>query len=208
VRRVRTVALASLAAVALAGCGLVGSGPDKTVVVELTDPKPADVAAARALLNERFADTLPHFNSSLESRVEGNRIVLVFANGAPAQEAIECRAQRGRFRLAEPDGPTFGWLTEADIEAVLPSMEVQGGRALLLVTLRADAAAKLQRYTSRHVGRQLSMRLDDRELSRATIQSPFGEQFQTPVPSALVADCAKAVIESGPLPVATRVVPA
>jgi preprotein translocase subunit SecD len=193
-------------AVVMAGCGAFGFGPEQVVDVRLSGAAPAQVEAARTTLLARFEDASPGMMASVSAVAKADRIVLTFRNGAPAKAQIECLARRGLFRLAEPGGTPYSWLTEADIQSTAPGIDPGSRRPNLSIRLRPDAGARMQRVTSTRVGSQVEMRLDDTVLTTSTIQSAFGAEFQTTVESVDLAECVATVLASGPLPVAVTAV--
>jgi preprotein translocase subunit SecD len=194
----RSLALALLALLALAGCA---PGPGRAIEVRFADGERAQHQATVDALLARYAEFRPSAAVEPQVRLGERGAVIDFAADAPPDEALLALTRRGKLRLGDPGRPAAGWFSEADIGDVVP-WKGEAGDPTLLVALRPQAAGRMLQFTRQRRGKAVVFYLDGDVLSSVRVAEPFSSRFELSMGGA-GPDAARhvaTVLKSGPLP--------
>jgi len=184
----------------LAGCGLYGFEPSRTVTVSVASADADYAAESCDVLTWRLRQYAPHLNSTVTCTAHGTNLDVTLGHGAPPDETIDYLSKtQGRVSIYLYQHPDQAWITDADIVDAASAIDSNGNRSLN-VRVSADAGQRLLKLTTLHAGQILEWSLDGSVMVRATIQGPFATNFQLTTPDGSHNQLLATVLKSGRLP--------
>ncbi|HEX6834309.1 MAG TPA: hypothetical protein VF132_12310 [Rudaea sp.] len=85
------------------------------------------------------------------------------------------------LRLFAVDDPAVNWITQEDVDRVQRTSD-DSGHALLRLTLKPEAATRMQTFTSANVGKLVRFTWDGKTIADMAVREPFGRTFELPAP--------------------------
>ena len=186
-----------LALILLCACSIC-EGATYQIIVKSDDP--AVVQATNKVLLARFQRVLPSALSTVESEISGSTISYTFQRGTPDESIVSyLSVTPGRFSVsfAEPEA-NDPWITDRDIMRV--DAETSRNDSMIQIHLTEDAGERVQKITSRNLGKSAVVKLDYEKIMEAEIRGAFGRSFQITAPSGKDPNVVAAILEGGRLP--------
>ena len=147
--------------------------PSLSVKVSVEDTKYLENASN--VLRNRFNENRKHSFSSVETKISGEEIELVFYGGAPPRNRIEKLINtRGDFKIVAEGG-----LVLIKGENVIDALsKVSDGRSSIMLSLDEEGATRMHSWTSKNIGKVLEAKFDGKTLTVARVREAFGRRFQ------------------------------
>ena len=101
------------------------------------------------------------------------------AVGASAESGT---LQGHQFRLSAVDQPEVSWITQEDVKTAERKNSASNGQPVLRLTLKPEAAQRMQTLTSANIGKKVRVTWDGPVISEMTVVSGFGSPFELPAP--------------------------
>lgn len=153
---------------------------------------------------ERRANQLGLSESTVQ-RVGNNRISIELPGYSDAEEALESLGRTAQLVMTDEFGNVI--VTGAELKDARFDRDMLN-RPVVAILFNAEGASKFADFTRRNVGRIISIKLDEDEISRATIQEPItdGSGQISGGFSVKTATELAALLRAGALPVPVEVV--
>lgn len=173
-----------------------GSKDVQQLVIQVRSP--AHAQEINEILLSRFNEFPASFFSTVNSRVEGRKLVFTFTGGAPPDKALEYLIQHaGNLVVVEDSGRK--WITSRDITRV--STKKSEGDNYLQFSVSDTAAERIRSLSRQHIGKPIRVEFDNELLVTAVVRDVLSKRFEVSIekPYEELLYMA-AILRSGPLP--------
>ena len=107
---------------------------------------------------------------------------LLLSLAAVGASAESGNLQGHQLRLSAVDQPDVSWITQEDVKTAERTTSASQGQPVLRVTLKPEAAQRMQALTSANIGKKVRFTWDGTVVSELTVRTGFGSPFELPAP--------------------------
>jgi preprotein translocase subunit SecD len=183
---------------------LAGCAPSKvaaTLVLQMGEATPEQIAKAAQVLAARFKEVTPGSFASVTPTISGQTISFAFRGGAPTEISVRALStERGEFGIFSAENASDVWITDEDV--IEAKLTMKAGGEFVSVHLKPEAGQRLAKKTAANVGKMLITTWNGQEVMSSQIQAPFGEMFEFTSPSEQLGRVMQVTLGHGRLPVA------